>query len=141
MYTNQCPCQQYVLFNRVNVARLSNNIVYIFCQYLCIFWRDHHCFYQFGQIFPTENNVTPFHQQKFPTLLNQSVGYLLISKDYPKYMKLQSNPRIIITNSVVYVYATSMGFLEVILWNIIPVPGTGNYSRECRSPVKHNFTI
>ena len=70
--------------------------------------------------------------------------YLLISKDYPKYMKLQSKKRIIIAILVVYVYATSMGFLEVILWNIIPVPGAGkesfDYSRECRSPAKHNFT-
>ena len=70
--------------------------------------------------------------------------YLLISRDYPKYIKLQSKKRIIVTILVVYVYATSMGFLEVISWNLIPVPGGGkesfDYSRECRSPAKHNFT-
>ena len=69
--------------------------------------------------------------------------FLLISRDYPKYIKLQSRKRIIVTILVVYFYAIGMGSLDFILWNTIPVPGGGkesfDYSQECRSPAKHNF--
>ena len=70
--------------------------------------------------------------------------YLLISQEYPKYMKIQSRKHVLRTILVVWLYSLSLGALEVSLWDIIEVPGMGkrkfDYSRECRSPPKHNFT-
>ena len=69
--------------------------------------------------------------------------YLLISREYPMYIKLLTKRRIIISICLIYGYSSIMGIIEVTLWNYVPVPGGGkknfDYSRECRSPPKHNF--
>ncbi|XP_072039230.1 D(1A) dopamine receptor-like [Amphiura filiformis] len=71
--------------------------------------------------------------------------YLLISREYPKYVKIQTRKNVIITILLVYGYATLVGIIELSLWNVIPIPIPGgkesfNYDRECRSPPKHNFS-
>ncbi len=70
--------------------------------------------------------------------------YLLISRDYPKYVQIQTKKNVIVTILIVYGYATLVGVIEMALWNTISVPIPGgkknfNYARECRSPPKHNF--
>ena len=69
--------------------------------------------------------------------------YLLISKAYPEYLKLQSHRKINVTISVIWLYALTMGFITLILWDLLKVPGIEpegfDYGKECRSPSVHVF--
>ena len=69
--------------------------------------------------------------------------YLLISKAYPEYLKIQSRRKINITISVIWLYALTMGFVTIILWDLLIVPGIKpegfDYGKECSSPLVHVF--
>ncbi|XP_072039229.1 histamine H3 receptor-like [Amphiura filiformis] len=68
--------------------------------------------------------------------------YLLISKEYPKYVKMQSKHRVIGIITVVWAYSVVSGFIEWIVWDIVNIPETVyefDFTRECRSPPKHDF--
>ncbi|XP_072039228.1 histamine H3 receptor-like [Amphiura filiformis] len=70
--------------------------------------------------------------------------YILISKEYPKYVKIQSQRRVIGTITVVWVYSLVTGFIEWVVWDVVKVPETVyefDFTRECRSPPKHNFVF
>lgn len=79
----------------------------------------------------------------FTTLAISLDRYLLISRSYPKYMKLQSRKRVKITIFAIWLYSTSFGIAEIILWDIVEVKGVDetyfDYSKVCRSPPKHAF--
>ncbi len=68
--------------------------------------------------------------------------YMLISVQYPKYMKLQSKGRVISIITALWCYIIISAFIEWMIWDTVKVPQTlykFDYSRHCRSPPKHNF--
>ncbi|XP_072039227.1 D(5)-like dopamine receptor [Amphiura filiformis] len=70
--------------------------------------------------------------------------YVLISKEYPKYVKIQSKRRVIGIITVVWVYSLITGFIEWVVWDVVKIPETVyefDFTRECRSPPKHNFVF
>ena len=79
----------------------------------------------------------------FTTLAISLDRYLLISRSYPKYVKLQSRRRVVITILGIWLYSVSFGIAEIILWDIVKVKGVDenyfDYRKVCRSPPKHAF--
>ncbi len=68
--------------------------------------------------------------------------YLLISMEYPKYMKLQSERRVTRIITALWCYIIIGSFIEWMIWDTVKVPQTlykFDYSQQCRSPPKHNF--
>ena len=68
--------------------------------------------------------------------------YILISRKYPKYVRLQSKWRVTLMIYATWVYSTIAAFAEWIVRDIVQIPETVyqfNYNLECRSPPKHNF--
>ena len=66
--------------------------------------------------------------------------FLLVSREYPKYMKTQSKSRILCKIAGAWIYGIALGLSEVILWSYISPPDglEFDYDVECRNPVKHN---
>ena len=68
--------------------------------------------------------------------------FLLIAKDYPKYVKTQSRLRIKLTVLTIWLYGTSIGIFELIMWDIVKLPaelkGYFDYDKDCRPPVRYN---
>ncbi len=80
----------------------------------------------------------------FSTLLICWDRFLLISKEYPKYIKLQTKRRVIIAITFVWTYSLIASTVELMIWDVVKVPDTVyefDYSRGCRSPPKHNFVF
>ncbi len=68
--------------------------------------------------------------------------FLLISKEYPKYIKLQTKYRVIGAITFVWGYSLIATTVELMIWDVVKVPDTVyefDYSKGCRSPPKHNF--
>ncbi|XP_072037153.1 octopamine receptor beta-2R-like [Amphiura filiformis] len=68
--------------------------------------------------------------------------FLLLSGDYPKYLRIQSKKRIMCIIGGIWLYGILLGTSEVLLWDMLMPPGLHDYfdfSRDCRSPPKHNL--
>ena len=92
------------------------------------------CMYLFLNMFVSTEIVT--------TLAIAYDRFLLISKDQPMYLKIQSRRRIKLTLLIIWIYGTLIGLYEVIAWDFTELPedlkGYFDYSKECRSPVKYH---
>ena len=80
----------------------------------------------------------------FTTALISLDRYLLISREYPTYMKLQSRRRIVFSIVYVWLFACIFQMTEVILWDRVNVAEQWpineiDYAKNCRSPAK--FTL
>ncbi|XP_072037149.1 beta-3 adrenergic receptor-like [Amphiura filiformis] len=67
--------------------------------------------------------------------------FLLLSRDYPKYLMIQSRKRIINIIGGIWLYGILLGSSEVLLWDILTPPTLHDYydfNLDCRSPPKHN---
>ncbi|XP_072037142.1 beta-1 adrenergic receptor-like [Amphiura filiformis] len=63
--------------------------------------------------------------------------FLLLSKGYPKYLRIQSRKRIMCIIGGIWLYGILLGTNEVLLWDMLTPPGLHDYfdfSRDCRSP-------
>ena len=88
----------------------------------------------FGNMFITMGIIT--------TLAITYDRYLLIAKEYPKYVKIQSQFRIRLTVLLIWIYGIISGLLEIIAWDLVNLPteldGLFDYTHECRSPTKYH---
>ncbi len=68
--------------------------------------------------------------------------FLLVSQEYPAYLKSQSRVRVLCKIIIIWVYGFAVGISEILLWPYVRVPVEidfdFSYKFECRSPVKHN---
>ncbi len=67
--------------------------------------------------------------------------YLLISREYPRYLVIQSSKRITCTIIGIWLYGFVIGTAEMVLWDPLTPSGLQDYfdySRDCRSPPKGN---
>ena len=69
--------------------------------------------------------------------------YLMISREYPVYLKMQTKTRMYLYIVVIWGHGFLNGAIELILWDKVEVPGLGRdpfeYTQDCRSPPKHTF--
>ena len=69
--------------------------------------------------------------------------YLMISREYPVYMKMQTKSRMYLYIVVIWGCGFLNGAIELILWDKVDVPVLGRdpfeYTQDCRSPPKHTF--
>ena len=68
--------------------------------------------------------------------------FLLITMTYPKYVKMQSRLRIMLTMLVTWLYGFVIGATDVAVWDFVKIPTEldqfFDYSKKCRSPPQHN---
>ncbi|XP_072022099.1 melanopsin-like [Amphiura filiformis] len=70
--------------------------------------------------------------------------FLLLSQEYPKYLRIQSKKRIMYIIGGIWLYGILLGTSEVIFWDMLIPPGSHDYfdfSQDCRSPPKHNLNF
>ncbi|XP_072037144.1 melanopsin-like [Amphiura filiformis] len=70
--------------------------------------------------------------------------FLLLSREYPKYLRIQSRKRIMCIIGGIWLYGILLGTSEVLLWDMLTPPALHDYfdfSQDCRSPPKHNLVF
>ncbi|XP_071792575.1 5-hydroxytryptamine receptor 4-like [Asterias amurensis] len=67
--------------------------------------------------------------------------YLLISRQYPRYLALQSRPNVHRSIAAVWVVSVSIGLLEIIIWEAVDFSTGYDFIVECRSPPRDNIVI
>ncbi|XP_072022097.1 beta-3 adrenergic receptor-like [Amphiura filiformis] len=70
--------------------------------------------------------------------------FLLLSREYPKYLRIQSRKRIICIIGGIWLYGILMGIVDVLFWDKLTPPGFHDYfdfSKNCRSPPNHNLVF
>ncbi|XP_022105067.1 beta-3 adrenergic receptor-like [Acanthaster planci] len=64
--------------------------------------------------------------------------YLLISRDYPRYLAIQTRRRVRLTIALCWLLTAVLCTTENILWDVAPVDDT-DFTRACTSPSKSNL--
>ncbi|XP_072037147.1 probable G-protein coupled receptor No18 [Amphiura filiformis] len=70
--------------------------------------------------------------------------FLLLSQEYPKYLRMQSRKRTICIIGGIWLCGILLGTSEVLFWDMLIPPALHNYfdfSKDCRSPPKHNLVF
>ncbi|XP_072037145.1 melanopsin-like [Amphiura filiformis] len=70
--------------------------------------------------------------------------FLLLSREYPKYLRIQSRKRIMCIIGGIWLYGILLGTIEVLLWDMLTPTALHDYfdySQDCRSPPKHNLVF
>ncbi|XP_072037143.1 beta-3 adrenergic receptor-like [Amphiura filiformis] len=68
--------------------------------------------------------------------------FLLLSREYPKYLRIQTRKRIMCFIGGIWFYGVLLGTVELLLWDMLIPPALHDYfdfSHDCRSPPKHNL--
>ncbi|XP_072042875.1 melanopsin-like [Amphiura filiformis] len=70
--------------------------------------------------------------------------FLLLSREYPKYLRIQSRKRIMCIIGGIWLYGILLGTIETLLFDMLIPPGLHDYydfSQDCRSPPNHNMVF
>ncbi|XP_072048579.1 lysophosphatidic acid receptor 1-A-like [Amphiura filiformis] len=68
--------------------------------------------------------------------------FMLLYKEYPKYLRIQSRKRVMCIICGIWLYGILLGTSEVLLWDILTpheLHGYFDFSQDCHSPPKHNM--